>query len=460
MSWKALSPRWQRIFSLLAVVLVLAGIWYLRQPKAYRLIRQFPLTIHASIPASVQYTGAGLLVRTTPDRFTLYDWEGRRRWTIVADQPDLTGWSKLRPRNYDIMLHGASRPLATVLRVGSVSVVASPNGRYQTTAVVKRQSLLVRCWRDGRASGTPISLPITPAVVLDYAGRSQPDLSIRTMDSGQAFIAVSGRLFLIRDGRILAQGKGGKYPLPRISADGQLLSTPTAWAGPICYTIAVHGSKIALTKLSPVIYPYSVFGFDQIPTCQTSGLLAGGAILNSNGDVLAKGRVIQQVNTKNFLPVFSTPNGRYLLEYQQPGALTVHTVGSRRTWQVTPLGAYGGGVVTMDGRHLLQIPGHYQSYRFPPGMAQLLNRFPTWKERVLLSAPRALYLYEYPGRLRAQLRLRTASYSYRGGLTGQFWQDYSLEGTYPSPDGRTLVLLGRKRNSSNTSAIQALVFRW
>jgi hypothetical protein len=145
------------------------------------------------------------------------------------------------------------------------------------------------------------------------------------------------------------------------------------------------------------------------------------------------------------------------MEYGPDGQLRVTDVTTLQSWEARSVWAYGGGVPTTDGRHILQIPGNYRTCRIPKGVGRLLEAFPPLKDEYLYAARRELVLFEKPGRLQAHLRLRSAAYSRAMGITGHFWRDYEFYGIYPSPDGRALAIFARRPGAK---ALMLLVFRW
>lgn len=128
-----------------------------------------------------------------------------------------------------------------------------------------------------------------------------------------------------------------------------------------------------------------------------------------------------------------------------------------KCWGVTTMGAYGYGVLTLDGQHILSIPGDRLLYHFSPMVKRILTMRPEWNNKALDTAPRSINLYTAPGKLVARLPLKPASFSNGLPFTGNFWGEYNLDGIYPSPNGRTLVAIGKPRNGGD---YRCLVFRY
>jgi hypothetical protein len=462
------------------------GWWYTRQPKTYRLVRQFPLILcpvyghppmdGADIRQGILYTGAGLLIRTDPTHLVLYDWDGLKRWTISTEKSEKDEWQQNPPTMSYIARGWVTDP--------RTDIAVSPNGVYVVAALFTPKWLTLTTLKNGRQIGT-IQIPINaPSSSWGW----EPPLVMTVMDSGQTLLAIQNEekvqtilemisfstgkrirtrrspvrelisqndIYIIDGVKINARGKCDL--VKAISPDGLLLvtegykhKTPYFY-----YRITWQRQTISFPMMSPgTVAPYRMIGYGELPLQAQFPLLANGYIFS--GDTVDDAKTTR-AKLKYPGTVFAPPGARHLLEYGPNGQFEVLDLTSLKTWGVTAVGAYGGGVLTLDGKHILQIPGHRNSYRFAPPVERLCQRYPALRERLIDTAPRALILYEAPGKFVARLPLQPARYSRGLGLTGSFYQNYSLDGLYPSPDGRTLIAVAKRPGDKK---YQCLAFRY
>lgn len=480
-AWKSHFTRWR----ILLIILVLAGLaawwWLARQPKTYRLLRQFPLSLLAvpghvgeidgiAIREHIIYTQAGLVMRTAATSVTLFDWEGRKQWCIDVGCSNKSAWAKVVSSTHPIV--GGDITWAQDTRA---DMCVSPNGRYLASVTTHGRALALTTWCDGKPIGT-LHLPLTQAA---FTADEKP-FCMAVLDSGRVMLAVrdTARVissmkvkmrigygsFRLRD-RILYQYESNLLYIDGaqviahcsmneaygISPDGSVVAYFTGSRACKFARITITGANIKLDDSFGSNADVDVIGYGFPPS--NISLLSNRLTYTGNEIYDGKTPKVQLTYPGRF---FVPPDARHLLQYGPAGQLEVLDLSTLKSWGVTPMGAYGGGVLTMDGRHVLVIPGHRSNYRFSPIIERIIAL--KWADRAQLidTATRALVLCEAPGTVVAYLPLRNAGYSKGQQYTGNSWGDYSLHGIYPSPDGRTLILIGKPQRSG----FQCLVFRY
>ncbi|MHB9024950.1 MAG: hypothetical protein ACYC7E_12385 [Armatimonadota bacterium] len=432
-----LSRRARRWLIALLLLALAAAYWWWSQPHPYRLIYSAPFPIYGGdVGRAIRSCEAGLFVRIGETEYALYDWQGRERWRIHTAAPEFRGVPDPIP--------------------GHLSVVAeiSPDGHDIATLVTQGKFVLAQLWHDGKHIADH-RLPTPPE---DLVSLPKFLRMCAVLNGGRVFTAF--HLYGSNNTTYVYEGKTrvatGKLPADSLlTPDGQAVvafdwkASRYRWEN-----LTIRNGRLLTTPGWTVsLAPFSVFDFSD------SGIiipaLPNGAFLTADGTIHTKSGTVKRshYDHRGFIP----PGGAALLQYARDGRwLRVYMNDTGKTWEIRPIGACGGGVLTQDGRHVLNIPGFYKTYNLPGRLREITDRLPMAADLVPYLVGRNLDLFAYPGRLVARLPLQRANPG-RSLLTGHTWRGQVLHGLWPSPDGRYLFTL---TPAENGKGFKSLVFKW
>lgn len=436
----------------LLIILVLAfgiyGVWWWWQPRNYHLVRKIAVTAYDPHYFTFTPTMAGFLLRENECHFTMYDWEGKERWRVVAEMPQFTGWPKNSspaPGEYDGR------------RMWGTTAAASPNGHYLASLTFQGITARLRIWQDGKLTGTH-ELPIP---LDDFgkqcAGGQELDAFYRlyTLDDGRVFcwpfLDHPAEVRMFAGDRVVAVGT---FPAQsKMCWDGSaLVSMPKNVRQFSYFTL-----KIAREKVVPA-YRYtvntSVATYASCGGISRSALFGKGMVLGSDGIVCtASGPTTKMYQGyQNLIGTFGWPS---LVNITQNGSVGIHATVIQRGWALPG----NNGYATPDGRFAVTC----ELARYPKLLDPVFTIVKQSLPGINTSRVREIRLYEKPGTIRAKLRLSRVkiplAWQQWHDIDDQpiRWQDYSIAYFYPSPDGHTLLVVATDIKGDNH---QVLVFKW
>ncbi|HOF87042.1 MAG TPA: hypothetical protein PLZ36_02915 [Armatimonadota bacterium] len=392
-----------RLLIAVAVLLALAGGWWLSRPPAFRFVGMIVLPPHVT---NFAIRESHILI-TTVNTAGGPHWEG---WARPATVQCLDEGGRVR---WTITVPAADSGVGTLLSPNIVTVpqdirqiIFSPDGRLVAAVMPIGAEVCVITWRDGKKLG----YVCIPAARFGSAAYSLK-LGAQLTDDGRVLLYVKNTarspLLLIQGRRIIATGEhrspfraAAESPLRSIAPDlrGMTYGEERIIRGRQQFhlasgTMAIHDGVITVRQR--VLGTFDREIFSQLSNGQV--VLVDGTCLDASGTRVGTAAMSVPISTDWPLPIAAP-------------TMTAHRTGARlRLHSLT-----GGGDWSLPPRMEVARPivsDRYALAYYPPGdgaphrrLKALAARIPFLRDQArAIGIPRPLYLFERPGRIRATL---------------------------------------------------------
>ncbi|MHB9130530.1 MAG: hypothetical protein ACYDBB_05485 [Armatimonadota bacterium] len=412
-------------FILLALSVLLIGLWWWRNPRSYRLVGTYPVifsTPTLTLPCAAAENG--FLLHESANVFVFRDWQGNLRWQIQAAAPSYRSWKVPGSQAFSGQDYGRMYHL-------------SRDGHYLAMASVADANLRIQMWHDGKLTGD-VQVPFSYEAAAGSKILNSPYLSsffdLRALNDGRIYLILPKHtcceVIIIQNGRIIASGDcryqqgfwGGIDFAGHVTSDGNILvGSSIRRIG--CQRIKVSGKSILFTTEKKVavkgysLHDTPLLGYSA-PYSVTKGQPTFDDVIaySTNGEV-----VIQCMNQKAWR-----------------AGLSIHPIGSASVWSLPEDDVPYKALLNNDGRFVLL-------YKNSNRLASMLSlHYAPVYSWLSLRLSYYYLLIEQPGKIRAVIKPASIS---------------SIRNLYPialSPDGSALLTTveDHQRNP------HCMLFRW
>jgi hypothetical protein len=407
--------RFLRWIWLFLAVLALAGVLYLVLPHPYRVVGRY---VCADRPWLTN--DDGIILRSAPDRFTLYDWHGRRQWSIrppAVTLPPPPGVNAVRFRQRGFDLTCSQHDVAAAARTADgIEVARWRNGREimrrRYRHLLPRQSHL-RLWI----------------------------LSARTLLLCEEGTDRSAAV-VIHDGHVTARGTLPSY---FVFVDGSRYAI-YPYAGSFRYArLQIRGGTVRMapcyTAVDPITFQTEIYG-------TSASTFNDGMVIADNSAVYGKhGRV---TILKGWTHDNGYGGGESALLYQGRKVRIYCPRTGADQWRFTCSGDANGGFITGDGAHAIFF--HYPALH--GRIYDLMQQLPLLSRVAETLQLNYVSCYARPGWKRAQVRMDFDRWWLPPGTAGDTGE-FAASG-----DGHAIAVLLWQAIAPGKDRYQIVLLRW